>query len=110
MTARPFAPTGTKDLPRVARLAGRATGRAVNYISALRSRAFSYAEENDLNKVISQGHDKPAHIAGPFSQIRTSYSDSVLLLQLHEEIQASMRQLNALRDEMRSGVHIFGQG
>lgn len=70
---------GSKDLPHFARLAGRATGRAVSYVSALRNRAFSFAEETELNK-------------------------------LHDEIQASMQQLNALRSEMRSGVNIFKQG
>jgi len=42
---------GSKDLPRVARMAGRATGRAVTYISALRNRAFTFAEETELNKL-----------------------------------------------------------
>jgi len=42
---------GSKDLPHVARMAGRATGRAVSYVSALRNRAFSFAEETELNKV-----------------------------------------------------------
>jgi hypothetical protein len=43
--------SGSKDLPHFARLAGRATGRAVSYVSALRNRAFSFAEETELNKV-----------------------------------------------------------
>ncbi len=42
---------GPKDLPRVARAAGRVTGQAVSYVSAARSRMMNFAEEADLTKV-----------------------------------------------------------
>ena len=42
---------GPKDLPRVARAAGQATGRAAAYLTAARTKFASFAKETELDKV-----------------------------------------------------------
>ena len=42
---------GPKDLPRVARFAGQATGRAAAYLTLARSKFTKFSEEAQLDKV-----------------------------------------------------------
>ncbi|KAK9819727.1 hypothetical protein WJX72_001678 [[Myrmecia] bisecta] len=70
---------GPKDLPKVARAAGRLTGQAASYVSTARSRMLTFAEETELTK-------------------------------LHQEMQESMHQLQAIRAELRSGVNLMNPG
>lgn len=103
--------SGAKDLPRVARQLGQVTGRAVSYVSAVRRQALSFADETEISKVAS------TRIPPLNSSIQFKDSSAVILadqlkaeciMQLHQEVQASMQQLQALRSEMRSGINVFG--
>lgn len=44
---------GPKDLPRVARMAGQATGKAAAYVTAARTKFARFAKETELDKVRS---------------------------------------------------------
>ena len=103
--------SGAKDLPRVARQLGQVTGRAVSYVSAVRRQALSFADETEISQVACT-EIPPLH-----SSIQVKGSSIIILakqledgcnVQLHQEVQASMQQLQALRSEMRSGINVFG--
>ena len=85
---------GAKDLPRVARQAGRYTGRAVSYISALRRQTLSYADETEIGKA-SQEVSADALMSCFF--VRSYHQFSLSKLLCHSYIRRSRPACSSFR-------------
>ncbi|GAQ89750.1 hypothetical protein KFL_005580020 [Klebsormidium nitens] len=62
---------GPKDLPVIARAAGRLTGQAVGYVSALRSRAQTFAEKTQLDELHKELQQTMSQLEAIRYEIRT---------------------------------------
>ena len=106
---------GAKDLPRVAKQMGLATGRAVSYVAAVRKQALSFADETEISKASARQQllSKLPVTTLQVTSLREDSSPNIdsaevqYTMQLHQEVQASMQQLQALRSEMRTGINVF---
>eukprot|EP00897_Mesotaenium_endlicherianum_P010885 jgi/Mesen1/9825/ME000007S09878 len=70
---------GPKDIPIIAKTAGRLAGRAAGYLQHARSKFSNFAERTQINE-------------------------------LHQELQETLAQVEAIRHELRSGVSLVNPG
>ena len=96
---------GPKDLPRVARYAGQATGRAASFLTVARSRFTKFSEEAQLDKVYLR-----SKISQSERQLKRLEQMALFVMQLHAEMQQSMQQLSAIQSELRGNINFMNPG
>ncbi len=98
---------GPKDLPVMARYLGRLTGSASAYVSRARRSFGAFSDQTELTQVCFK-----KGVSCRASNYVTSNSDSSLCLpvQVHNELQTGLRQLKAIRAELRAGISLSNPG
>ena len=109
--------SGPKELPGLARGAGRLTGRAAAFLTRSRAAFLKFSDENEITEVRWRSllqnnlHLRPITAGSEGStECRYSHANISCCMQLHKEMQQSLAQLQQIQYELRSGINVLDPG